>query len=158
MITAAELDALRADAEREMPDLISIFRHVEDVLNEQTLVAEPVYETIADNLPAFIVRTMAAGQGGKTAQGERPLEVDSYAVHTTADLIDIKPSDLVIAVHTGDPKPIALTILSDSAGSATGTRRLTCERIGDGITLPVVVIEPPTGFGLAPFGTAEFGV
>ena len=154
MITTAELDALRADAEREMPDLISIFRHVEDVLNEQTLVAEPVYETIADNLPAFIVRKA----GRWTVQGERPLEIDAYAVHTTADLTDIKPGDLVVAVYTGDPAPIGLTVLSYSAGSTTGTRRLTCERIGDGITLPVVVIEPPTGFGLAPFGTAGFGV
>lgn len=151
MITADELEALREDAEREMPDSIVIYRHVKDTLNEQTLVAEPVYEIIRDELPAFIVRKA----GRWTVQGERPLEIDAYAVHTAAELTDIKPGDLVIADYSGDPMPIALTVLSYSAGSTTGTRRLTCERIGDGITLPVV--EPAGGFGLSPFGISDFG-
>ena len=136
MISAAELDDIRADAIREMPDTISVFRLTGDQLNPDTLVAEPQYDLVEANLPAFIVRKA----GRWTVQGERPLEIDSYAVHTTALYVDIEPGDLLVAVQSGDPMPIGLNVLSYSAGSATGTRRLTCDRIGDGITLPDVTL------------------
>lgn len=141
MITAAELADLRADSVREMPDLITVYRHDEDILDPDTLIATPEYDLVAADLPAFIVRK----SGRWTEQGERPLELDAYAVHTTATHIDILPNDLLVAVQSGDPMPIHLNVLSYSAGSTTGTRRLTCERIGDGITLPDVVPPEPNG-------------
>lgn len=156
MITAAELADLRADSVREMPDLITVYRHDEDILDPDTLIATPQYDLVAADLPAFIVR-ITTGIGIKVEQGERPLEMDDFAVHTTATHIDIRPNDLLVAVQSGDPMPIHLNVLSYSAGSTTGTRRLTCQRIGDGITLPDIMLTQPAGFGLSPFGTTSLG-
>lgn len=139
MITPAELDDLRADSIREMPDLITILRFDEDLLDPDTLIATPQYQTIATDLPAFITRSTQGG-GSKTGIGDRPLEMDGFAVHTTAAHIDILAGDLILVTQSADPIPLQLNVLAYSAGSASGTRRITCERIGDGLTAPDVVI------------------
>lgn len=140
MISPAELDDLRADAVREMPDLITILRFTEDMLDPDTLIATPQFETVAASLPAFITRS-TQGSGSKTGIGDRPLEMDSFAVHTPVAHIDILAGDRIEVTQSGDPMPLVLIVLAYSAGSASGTRRITCERIGDGLTAPVVVLD-----------------
>ena len=141
MISAAELDDLRADAEREMPDRISVFRLDRDDLNPVSLVATPVYTTLATDLPAFVNRA-STGPGRSMQQGERPLEMDTFAVHTRVSYIDFQAGDIIVATTSYDPMPFQLKVLAFAAGSTTGARRITCERIGEGITLPVVTILP----------------
>jgi hypothetical protein len=153
VIGAAELADLRADAVREMPDVVRILREAGDALDPVTLVATTAYTVVADDVPAFVTRTLSSS--GQAEQGGRPLEHDTYTVVVDPAVVDVRNGDLIDVVTSGDPATPTLIVKSLTAGSATAGRRLTADRFGDGQTEPHVVVL--AGFGLAPFGTAEFG-
>lgn len=158
MITAAELDDLRADAVREMPDRLSVLRFVRDDVDEDTLVAVRVYQELYAAVPAFVTRNVRSSQW--TEQAGAPLERDNYTVVLDPAVVDIANGDLLTVASSGDPATPTLIVMSVTAGSATAGRRVFADRFGDGQRAPNVVVIPapaPSGFGLAPFGTAEFG-
>jgi hypothetical protein len=154
VITAPELADLRADAVREMPDVVRILRQIEDVLDPVTLVATTAYTVVADDVPAFLTRNLRTA--GQAEQGGRPMEHDTYTVVIDPAVVDVRNGDLLDVVASGDAATPTLIVKSITAGSATAGRRLFADRFGDGQTEPIVVIAAG-GFGFALFGTQPFG-
>lgn len=151
MISTAELADLRADAVREMPDMVRLLRRTEDVLRPDTLVVEPVYVVVADEVPAFITRTDRPVQ---VEQSGRPMEHDRYLVVLDPAVTDVRNGDVIEVQQSGDAATPHLIVMSITAGSATAGRRVYADRFGDGQTEPLVVLG---GFGVGGFGTQPFG-
>jgi hypothetical protein len=111
-------------------------------------------QVVEVDVAAFVTRNLRAARF--VEQAGRPLEADDYTVIIDPAATDVRNGDVIEVVASGDEDTPDLVVMSITAGSATAGRRVFASRFGDGQVEPYVVIEQ-TGFGLGPFGLAEFG-
>ena len=125
-----ELDLMRSDVLREMPDRVSIRRLSGFAIDPVTLIQQPATVDVAVNLKASVVRR----QSRMVQQGEGGYDIETYAVHSPHGTEGVQTGDVLTVDVCTDPDAVGrlLAVKSVTFGTFGASRRLECEEAEPG--------------------------